>query len=307
MKFYKIDNIIFKYFLCLSFFIIFYLNFKHNVENDSSISEWLINYQGGFTRRGLGGEIAINIALFFGSSLRESIFYLQSFFHLSYLLLLYFFIKEIKFSILQLFAFFSPIFLLYPVAEIEVLGRKEILLFFFFISIIFFSEKKFKPKIINGITFVIMPLVLLIWEMVILFLPFIAAILVIKNNIQTYSKASQKLFFIFLPSIITFILIYFFPLSQEGHKIMCDFLKASFDERCYMSANMLMTHTIYFDTFADLHKNTNFVHIVRYILIFIIGFMPLNILLRNNIFLKKNNLIFNNFKLHTLFFILYAL
>jgi hypothetical protein len=186
------------------------------------------------------------------------------------------------------------------------LGRKEILLFFFFISIIVFSEKKFKPKIINGITFVIMPLVLLIWEMVILFLPFIAAILVIKNNIQTYSKALQKLFFIFLPSIITFIFIYFFPLSQEGHKIMCDFLKASFDERCYMSANMLMTHTIYFDTFADLHKNTNFVHIVRYILIFIIGFLPLNILLRNNIFLKKNNLIFNNFKLHTLFFMLYS-
>ena len=41
------------------FYVIFYLYFKHEVGNDTSISEWLINYQGGFTRRGLGGEINI--------------------------------------------------------------------------------------------------------------------------------------------------------------------------------------------------------------------------------------------------------
>ena len=41
------------------FYAIFYLHYKHHVGNDTSISEWLINYQGGFTRRGLGGEINI--------------------------------------------------------------------------------------------------------------------------------------------------------------------------------------------------------------------------------------------------------
>ena len=45
--------------ICL---VIFWLDIKHLVENDSSISEWLINYQGGFTRRGLGGEIAMIFA-----------------------------------------------------------------------------------------------------------------------------------------------------------------------------------------------------------------------------------------------------
>ena len=40
----------------------FYLYTKHNVSNDSSISEWLINYHGGFTRRGLGGEINFFLA-----------------------------------------------------------------------------------------------------------------------------------------------------------------------------------------------------------------------------------------------------
>ena len=63
------NNIIFKNKLFLFiifniFFSIFYLYSKHEVGNDTSISEWLINYQGGFTRRGLGGEINIFISNF---------------------------------------------------------------------------------------------------------------------------------------------------------------------------------------------------------------------------------------------------
>ena len=54
-----------KFLLYLIFIVtlsIFYLYYKHDVGNDTSISEWLINYQGGFTRRGLGGEINIFFA-----------------------------------------------------------------------------------------------------------------------------------------------------------------------------------------------------------------------------------------------------
>ena len=52
------------------FFVTFYLFIKHNVGNDSSISEWLINYQGGFTRRGLGGEIVMSLSRFLELPLR---------------------------------------------------------------------------------------------------------------------------------------------------------------------------------------------------------------------------------------------
>jgi hypothetical protein len=85
---------------------------------------------------------------------------------------------------------------------------------------------------------------------------------------------------------------------------MCEFLENSFNERCYMSANMLVTHTIYFDT-LNIHNNTGIDHIIRYFLIFLFGFLPLNILLKNNFFLKKNNIVFKKFKLNTIFFLLY--
>ena len=103
------------------FYAIFYLYTKHDVGNDSSISEWLINYQGGFTRRGLGGELGIQIAKFFNISLRQSIFFIQSILHVIYLILVFNYLKNIKINVFQLFALFAPIFLLYPIAELEVL------------------------------------------------------------------------------------------------------------------------------------------------------------------------------------------
>ena len=118
--------------------VIFWLNVKHVVGNDSSISEWLINYQGGFTRRGLGGEIGMTLSSSLDISLRRSIFLIQTIIHTAYLALIYFYFRELKLNILQKFALYAPIFLLYPLAELEVLGRKEIILFLFFFNCYFF-------------------------------------------------------------------------------------------------------------------------------------------------------------------------
>ena len=74
-------KIYFSYYLFLLFlFGLFFLWFKHDAGSDSSISEWLINYQGGFTRRGLAGDIAFNIAQFFNADLRDVIFIIDIFY-----------------------------------------------------------------------------------------------------------------------------------------------------------------------------------------------------------------------------------
>ena len=287
------------------FLVIFYLFEKHNVGNDSSISEWLINYQGGFTRRGLGGEIAIFFAKFLTITLRESIFIIQTFVHISYLTLIYLYLKDLKLNLIQLFALYTPIFLLYPIAEIEALGRKEILLFLFLVSLIFFTFKRFNKNIINIQVFLMTPFVCLIWEQIVLFFPFIAVILIFKNELKNFQETFKKLFIIFFPSILIFAYIFFTPLSPEGHEVMCKYNVNEFGEKCYMSASMLITSTIHFDTLW-IHDNASFIHYFRYIVIFIIGFLPLNILIFKNNFKEKNNFITKNFKLSTLFFLLYS-
>ena len=61
----------------LILFSYFFLYFKHQVGNDSTISEWFINYEGGFTKRGIAGQLAIIQARIFEIDLRFSIFLLQ--------------------------------------------------------------------------------------------------------------------------------------------------------------------------------------------------------------------------------------
>jgi len=193
--------------------VIYYLYLKHTVGNDSSVSEWLINYSGGFTRRGLGGELAILFSNLFDITLRKSIFLIQATIHSSYLLLIYFYFRNLKLNVLQLFAIYAPIFLLYPLAELEALGRKEVILFLFFLTTIYFSQKKYDSKIINSQIFFVTPIICLLWEQIVLFFPFFCVILIIKNNLKNFKEVFRKLSVIFFPSIITFAYIFVTPLS----------------------------------------------------------------------------------------------
>ncbi len=287
------------------FYSVFYLYYKHEVGNDTSISEWLINYQGGFTRRGLGGEINIFLAKITTLNLRDAIFFFQSFIHIIYLLFVYFFLKNIKLNIFQIFALFSPLFLLYPIAELEALGRKEILIFLFFVSILLLCEKKFNPIYINSFVFLFFPILTLIWEEITIFAPFFCIVIIYENKLVSFKNVLKKLLIIFFPTILTLLFIFLNPLSLEGHSQMCDFLKNIFDEKCYMSAELLIINTIYFDTF-DVHQEVNFFpEYFRYIMIFLIGFLPLHLSINKNKFINEENFITKNFRPIWLFFTLY--
>ena len=104
------------YFLLFTTFIFFtavyWLYRKHNVGNDSTISEWFINYEGGFTRRGIIGQISFELADFFNLRLRFVIFVSQSITYFVYMFLIYKFIKNIPQNISTIIAIYSPLFLL---------------------------------------------------------------------------------------------------------------------------------------------------------------------------------------------------
>ena len=120
----------FKYYLIsISVFAFIWLYLKHGVGNDSTISEWIINYQGGFTRRGLIGEIIFQISKLSSLTIRETILTFQITTYLLYFYLLHTFLKDTNNNILFIFAIFSPLFVIYPIAEVEVLGRKEIFIY----------------------------------------------------------------------------------------------------------------------------------------------------------------------------------
>ena len=74
----RIKNYLAIYLIILLLFSYFFLFIKHQVGNDSTISEWLINYEGGFTKRGIIGQLIIEFSRVFKFNLRFSIFLMQS-------------------------------------------------------------------------------------------------------------------------------------------------------------------------------------------------------------------------------------
>ena len=290
----KINNqYILFYLIALLFISYFFLYFKHQVGNDSTISEWLINYEGGFTRRGFIGQIVILLSRLFESDLRWTIFLSQSFFCTAYFFLLWYLLKDIKNNRIINLSIFTPIFILYPIAEIEVLARKEIIVFtLFLIYILFPLNHWFKNILLILFSF----FSVLIWEPTLFFFPLIFLYLIIENKIDKVDFKFIKLILLMSPGVLLALYIIANPLSDNQWEVMASVLNNEFNERCYMSCGLLISKSTLVQQFQGNADKYSFEVIFRYSLIIIIGFYPLALLLKNSVIKGKNLVILRNFK-----------
>ena len=108
-----IDSLIF-----ISTFVII-LNFAYFVIEKSPVqySDWLINYQGGFVRRGLPGEIFYQLNKFTNIPLDLIVFISISLLYIFFAINFVKLAKKIKFSFMNLLVFFSSLLFLYLLME----------------------------------------------------------------------------------------------------------------------------------------------------------------------------------------------
>ena len=287
----KINNYLFYYLIILLAFSFFFLFIKHQVGNDSTISEWLINYEGGFTKRGLVGQFAIETSRFFGSDIRWVIFLFQSFICTCYFILLYNLLIKLKYERVIILSILSPIFILYPVAEIEVLARKETIVFSLFLIYLFIPRTS-KFKSFSLISFSVLSI--LIWEPTIFFYPLLFIYEIIDRKVEKFNFDLFKIFISFVPSIIIALIIIFDPLTKHQHETMALVLKNEFNQSCYMACALLLNKSTIIQQFEGNFGKYSLEVFVRYFLIIFIGFYPLNLLIKNSS-LKIKNLIFSYF------------
>ena len=280
------------YLITLFCFSVFFLNEKHIVGNDSTISEWLINYEGGFTKRGLIGQIAIYFAYFLKTNLRDSILIMQILIVLTYFILLFNFFKNLKIDRLMMLSIFTPIFILYPVAEIEVLARKEVFIFCIFLLTIKIKNNFY----INVNKFLILPIAVLIWEPIVFFFPFFIAWDLINLKLFKFKEIFLKLFPTYLPSLFIAFYIMISPISLDNHNTMSEFLKNEFDEVCYMSCALLKSKQSLYQHLEAQFGRYSFEVLLRYFLVILVGFGPLFLLLKNSCLKDKKIFFFKNFK-----------
>ena len=295
----NINNYLLLYLGILILFSYFFLFTKHQVGNDSTISEWLINYEGGFTKRGIMGQLALIQSRLFDLDLRLSIFLLQSGACTIYFILIYKLFKNIRTNKIIYLSIFTPIFILYPVAEIEVLARKEIIVFSIFL-IYLFIPRSFEFKNLSLIIFLILSI--LIWEPIIFFYPLFFLLEIIERNLKKANFEFFKIFFYFVPSI--FIALFFItsPISEEQWMIMAGVLKNEFGQNCYMSCGLLKSKSTIIQQFQGNISKYSFEVFFRYFLIIVTGFFPIYVLYKNSFLRNKNLIFFNKFKkIHSIF------
>ena len=139
--------------LLTGFFIIIYTLIIYKYQylkfpNTYTATEWLINYQGGFIRRGFLGEI-----LFFFSDnnifdIKYIFFYLITFVYSLIIFLFFNLINKIKIDKLIIILIICPLFLVYPLIETDIIGRKEIFLILsILIYVNLFNNKSVKSQI----------------------------------------------------------------------------------------------------------------------------------------------------------------
>jgi len=274
------------YLAVLLVFIIFFLAAVHNSSVNNSMAEWVINYQGGFTRRGFIGEIVFQISQFFNFQLRKVFLGLQIILYLGYFFSLFFLFKKIKYNFIFTLAIFSPLFFIFSLAELEALGRKDILMFFVFI-VNFLIFIRYKNKNYNYIYFIItFPVVFLTHEIYIIYTVYFLAFFVMiekKFNLLFIIKFLSILLLIF----ILLNLITTNEFSRENFDLLCKNLKDKSNETCGLAPYSMMINLEGYRA----EVAWKLPHVIRYVLIFLVGFLGLII----SIFFSKINKFETNF------------
>ncbi len=298
------ENYFLIYITLLILFGISFLYNKHDIGNDSSISDWFINYSGGFVRRGFTGEIITNFSSIFSIGLRDAILIFQTIFFVSLYYLIFLFCKNLLFNRLLILSILSPIFVIYPVAEIEVLGRKELIIFFIYLTYLFTNIKDIKIQLIYKL--LLFPICILVWEPSIIFFVHIFLVDLFVFRVNKFDRVFFNLVLSFLPLLIIAIIIYINPISPENYFIMADNLKSEFSEICYMSCSFVgaQSDNSFKELFEALKEKFKISYAFRYLLILLIGFLPLIILLKYSKIKKKDSFIFEK-KFKNLFLIFF--
>ena len=295
MKNYTLNFYLKIYLIILYLFAVFFFFQKYNNYVEWTISEWLINYQGGFTRRGLIGEIVFQISKLSSLTIRETILTFQITTYLLYFYLLYKFLKDTNNNILFIFAIFSPLFVIYPIAEVEVLGRKEIFIYVSFLLVVnIFSIKNIQKRHYFYFSIILM-ISCLIWEGFVIYISYFIFILILKNNLVLNKIFLTKITISLIPLSISFYFVFFHRLDENGLKMMCQSINECYGAISYLNRSLS-------SNISEVTSKFQISFLIRYILVLIIGFFPLFLLIKNSKLNYKQK--FKNDYFYLIFFII---
>ena len=179
------------------------------------IADWLINYQGGFVRRGLVGELILRLSDFFGLNPGLWVLVLQLsgygvFFLYSYLLL-----RRVRGWLRLSLLVYSPFIFAFQINDIPGGFRKEVLYFALLAVLVWaaraLEDRGFRRLFVGGL--LMYPLLIFSHEMLAIFLPWLLIVYLLRFGMSRRNMVLLGL--LLLPSILAFAL----SVSHSGRNI----------------------------------------------------------------------------------------
>jgi len=170
--------------------------------------DWLINYQGGFVRRGLVGEFLFQIHKMINIDLDILIFSFVSFL---YLMVSFFLIQTIKYlenSQLNTLIFLSPGFFLYPIMNSEVIGRKDIL-FLLVTAFFVFFEKRLNSRNLFVVLILLVFFLSLSHSIFLFYAPYLFFLFFLIKSVRKTKVSFAEIIIFSISLFVIFFLIYF--------------------------------------------------------------------------------------------------
>lgn len=171
VNFFDNKKIVIIYFIYLIFIYLFFLHYHLDQFPLKYVyTDWLINYEGGFVRRGLLGQIIYKLSTLTDINFKYILLTFQIFGYLLYIGLILNFLLKIKINFFWILLIFSTISFLYPLSELEALGRKDI-----YVILLFSVFSLLNYKTINKCIFtflIIFTISSLIHEITFFYLPY---------------------------------------------------------------------------------------------------------------------------------------
>ena len=282
----------------ISKFYTFYLEYS-----DWQYADWLINYQGGFIRRGLIGEILFKTQNFLPLDLDILVLYFVIFLYLVLTIVLIKSVGYLENSKIDILIFLSPGFFLYPIMKSEIIGRKEIFLFALLGLFVFF-EKYVKDRYLLGITLFIILVLSLTHTGLLFYSPYLLFLFFIIKVYRNKKLSFLEIFIIATFLLVIFLLIYFNTGSKAQVIEICNSIKNFVKNDCINRGQFLWLYSPvieYVDVKSRLNLSTNFV-IYLTSLFFVFIFFSVKLYFAK---FKSNNDLFNSTNPFLIFFILF--
>ena len=217
-------------------------------------TDWIINYKGGYIRRGLLGEVSINLSNFLDLKIKYVFFLIHLFIYLLFHLLFYKYFSNFKRNYVFYLLCFSPLVFLYPIATFEAFARKEIFYITFFLLNCYLSIKIYNRNIIFFTTNLFILLSYFIHESSLFFINFfyLSYFVFLKKN--NYKIKLSEIFFIFIIYLIVLFLL-FIPVTDDKLSTMVFFINQNFFEITEFSGSISWLQRSGLSAFSFLEDN----------------------------------------------------